>query len=142
MLLLVFVYYYLSFTRWCLAVGKNLKMSWPNCLFPAIVWILGPLVWGAAGIAVGPGIIMLILALFVAIAGCLISFSEKLFKFQLNLFWFGTAVCTSALLIALLIFRNLNLQSIGVLYLAIFISIPSYLVPFVMVKLGLKPLKR
>lgn len=85
---------------------------------------------------------MLILALFVAIAGCLISFSEKLFKFHLNLFWFGTAVCASALLIALLIFRNLNLQSIGVLYLAIFISIPSYLVPFVMVKLGLKPLKR
>ena len=117
-------------------------MSWFNCLLTASAWIFAALIWGVAGVAVGPGIIMLIVALFVAAAGCLISFSEKLFEFQLNLFWFGTAVCASALLIALLIFRNLTLQSIGVLYLAIFISLPSYLVPFVMVKLGLKPMKR
>jgi len=97
-------------------------------------WFILSILWGAAGVAVGPGVVMLIISLLVAICGCFYSLGEKIFDCQLSIFWSGLIVSVVTLFITLVVFGSFSLGANGYIFLTLFILIPSYLILFVVKK--------
>ena len=54
-------------------------------VYVLLTWLFVSLVWGGIGVAVGPGIMMLIIGWIVGVFGCLYSFGERLYGGQAQL---------------------------------------------------------
>ncbi len=98
-------------------------------------WLISSILWGGLGVAIGPGIMMLIVGLIVGGCGCLYSLGEKIFGYQLKLAWAGLIIFTASLTVTLLVLPSLALTTPGYIFMALFLLIPSYLVIFILKKL-------
>jgi hypothetical protein len=96
-------------------------------VYVILTWFAVSIVWGGIGVAVGPGIMMLIIGSIVGICGCLYSLSERLYGYRTQLPLAGLIVFLVSLVVTLLVFPNLSQTVSGYLFLAVFILIPSYL---------------
>jgi hypothetical protein len=103
--------------------------------YEVLTWFVASALWGAAGVAIGPGIIMLVIGLIVGGCGCLYSLGEKIFGYQLKLAWAGLIIFTASLTVTLLVLPSLALTTPGYIFMALFLLIPSYLVIFILKKL-------
>lgn len=94
-----------------------------TCIFLGILW-------GGLGVAVGPGIMMLIFGAVVGAIGFFYSMSEMILDYHLKLSLAGFIVFVTSLVAILLVFSSTTLTMSGYIFVAIFILIPSYLVLF------------
>jgi len=107
-------------------------------VYVLLTWLTVSLVWGGIGVAVGPGIMMLIIGSIVAVFGCLYSFSERLYGGRAHLGLAGLIVFVVSFVVTLLVFSSLSLTLSGYLFLAVFILIPSYFPLFLIRKYSFK----
>tara|TARA_B110000967_G_scaffold182795_1_gene201004 strand:+ start:96 stop:431 length:336 start_codon:yes stop_codon:yes gene_type:complete len=107
-------------------------------VYVLLTWLIVSLVWGGIGVAVGPGIMMLIIGWIVGVFGCLYSFGERLYGGQSQLRWAGLIVFVVSFVVTLLVFPSLSLTLSGYLFLAVFILISSYLPLFLIRKYSFK----
>ncbi len=96
-------------------------------VYVILTWFAVSMVWGGIGVAVGPGIMMLIIGSIVGICGCLYSLSERLYGHRAQLPLAALIVFLVSLVVTLRVFPNLSQTVSGYLFLAVFIMIPSYL---------------
>jgi hypothetical protein len=101
-------------------------------LYRILIWFFLSLIWGLIGVAAGPGIIMLFVGVTVGFSGslltCLSSSSTSVS---------GLMVFILSFILTLLLFQKSSLQGMEYLYLALFISIPSYLIIYIQNKFRL-----
>jgi hypothetical protein len=107
-------------------------------IFLILTWFLAGAVWGGIGVAVGPGILMLIVVAIVASCGCLYSLSERLFGYQLELALAGLSIFSASLMVTIFVVPSLTFTGSGYIYMAVFVLIPSYLILFAVRKLATK----
>lgn len=107
-------------------------------IFLIMTWLLAGAVWGGIGVAVGPGILMLLVGAIVAGCGCLYSLSERLFGYQLNYAWAGLSIFIASLMVIIFAVPSLKFTGPGHIYMAAFVLIPSYLILFAVRKLTTK----
>lgn len=101
-------------------------------VFVILTWFLVSALWGGIGTAIGPGVMMLVIGLIVAICGCLYSLGEKIFAYRIGLILAGLIILLSSLAITFLAFPSLMLSIADYLFVAAFIVIPCYLSLFIL----------
>ena len=102
-----------------------------TCIFSGILW-------GGLGVAVGPGIMMLIVGVIVGASGFFYSISEMILDYHLKLSLAGFVIFVTSLVATFLVFLSTTLTMSGVIFVSIFILIQSYLVLFLVRKFATK----
>lgn len=99
------------------------------------IWFALSLAWGLLGVAFGPGIVMLIVALMIACSGSLFSAVRKLLGSRLSGLWSYLFVSVINVAFLFLFFdNNFGLNS-GTIFLLLFVTTPVYPILFFVSKL-------
>ena len=109
-----------------------------NYIYIIIAWFILSAFWGGLGVAIGPGIMMLLVGLIIGVSGFTYSLCEKVFDYQLKLAVAGLVIFITSFVITMVFFPTLSLTISGYIFLALFILIPSYLILFIVEKLAAK----
>jgi hypothetical protein len=100
-----------------------------------LIWFVLSLVWGLLGVAFGPGIVMLIIALMLACSGSVFSAVRKLLGSRLSDLWSYFFVSVINVAFLFLFFDNTYGLNSGTIFLLLFVTTPVYPILFFVSKL-------
>jgi hypothetical protein len=116
-----------------------LELSTPNQLWSSrlryllivAIWLTLSVPYGLVGTTIGPGIVMLMVALFVGVIGSTVSLIQRFRSYNMNPLYSGFIVGGSSIALTVLFFSSDNLTYQSTLFLGVFVFGLSFVGSFV-----------